>query len=91
MVMTTNRVDERVRGARNLDESYPDLCHFLDLVEHAKGNPGASPGEKQALALANSLLENIPGLDASAVRGALTFACIVEQHPETARNIFHGQ
>ncbi len=90
MVMTATQISNRVAKAHDVDGSYPDLCHFLDLVQNARGNAGATSAEKQAVALGTALLKNVPGLDASALSGALTFAYIVAEQPTTAASIFSG-
>lgn len=64
-------------------EDNPDLKHFLKV---ATSNSGSS-GNVGAKALAACLVDNVPRLDASALRGMCVFAGLAKMAPETARNM----
>ena len=64
----------------------PSLDHFIDLAFQGRRD-GSSGGEKRARRIALALLENLPGLDASAIHGLKLFADLVQRQPETLRRL----
>lgn len=63
-----------------------DLEHFVRLAKRGK-YPAASGGENRARRLAVAFLDNLPGLDGSALLGAMEFAEMVQGSPEEARTL----
>lgn len=61
------------------------LDHFIDLALQGK-RPGSSGGEKRARRLARCILDNVPGLDDSAINGMIEFIRAAQLQPETARS-----
>ncbi len=64
-----------------------DANHFLDLAQIGAANPDASSGERQAARLAQCVLDNVPGLDASGRLGLWEFIQLACLQPETARGL----
>lgn len=62
------------------------FLHFLDLAEQGKRR-GSSGGEKRAKRLADAVVEDVPGLDASAVAGLLEFVRLAASMPSKARDL----
>lgn len=54
----------------------PSFEHFIRLARRGK-HRGSSGGEKQARRIAEAMLENMGGLDDSAIVGACEFAKLV--------------
>ncbi len=63
-----------------------DVKHFVDLAARGK-HPGSSGGEKRARRLAVAVLENLPGLDDSAIAGLLEFVRCVQTSPSLSRQL----
>jgi hypothetical protein len=64
-----------------------ELRHFLDLVEHGRHLRTCSSGARRARLLAECLVENLPGLDASATDGLSEFAALCIGYPISAREL----
>lgn len=72
-------------SSRVKDGMTPELNHFLALARRGR-QPAASGGERRAAALAECIVENVPGLDATALDGLLEFVVLVRGRPSTMRD-----
>jgi hypothetical protein len=60
------------------------LEHFLDLAAIG-AERGSSTSEKQAYELARAVVDLVPGLDPTAVKGLAEFAELASRYPQRAR------
>jgi hypothetical protein len=63
------------------------IDHFLALARRGKPCTGASGGELRARQLALAILEQVPGLDAQAIKGAAEFMGRVANAPQASREL----
>jgi hypothetical protein len=64
----------------------PLLTHFLRLARRGK-HPGASGGEARAYRLARAIVADAPGLDSTALAGAMVFVEFTSRNPTAAESM----
>jgi hypothetical protein len=65
------------------------LEHFLDLAATG-AHPTSSTTEGQAYELARAVVDQVPGLDPTAVKGLCEFAELASRYPQRARQCIEG-
>ena len=65
------------------------LDHFINLARRGD-SPGASSGEQRAFKLAMAVIDNLPGLDATAMIGLSAFIFLRGESPGRASTLFCG-
>lgn len=67
------------------------MDHFIELARRGKPGTGASSGELKARRLALAVLNDIPGLDGSAISGLVKFIDLLQRDYALATELVGAQ